>query len=77
MTQGNFIYGFKDEKENKIINETSVEIHGEIMRRHFPEMFDHDDMIFEKIHGCATYLGNELQQERVHIMFNNKKYILE
>jgi len=77
ISRGNLVYGFKDEEENTVINESSIEIHGEIMRKHFTVIFDDDTKLLEKINEFSSYLGNELHQERIHIQFNNQKYVLQ
>lgn len=77
ITRGHFVYGFKDEEENTVINESSIEIHGEIVRKHFSEIFDNDEQLLEKIFEFSSFLGNKLEQKRVHLIFNNQKYILE
>jgi hypothetical protein len=73
-----FIYGFKNDKKNIICNsENAIEIQGEIIRSHCKDIFDDNDILLKIVVELATMLGNEIQQERVHITFNNQKYILE
>ena len=77
ITLANFVYGFNSNKKNIIINENAVSINGEIIREYCPNIFNDNNKLFEIIIEIATIIGQKLEQERVHIIFNNQKYILK
>jgi hypothetical protein len=72
-----FMYGFKN-KGDIIINnnEKAIEFQGEVIREYCID-FDNDRKLLTIISELASRIGNTCKQERVHIMFNNQKYILE
>jgi hypothetical protein len=73
----NFVYGFKNSQGKIITNsEKAVDIQGEILRKYCID-FDNNDTLMIEIKNLALVLGNSLEQERIHVHFNNQKYILE
>lgn len=77
LTESSLVYGFRNES-NEIVNNTepAVLINGEIIRGYCPTLFDNHSALLDIVVELASKLGTELDQERVHIMFNNQKYIL-
>ena len=77
ITPINFVYGFKNKKHTICNSENAVEIQGEVIRDYCEDIFDNNEQLLKIILELASLLGNELNQERVHMVFNNQKYILE
>lgn len=75
---GYFVYGFLDSGKNQVCNsERAVKINIEINKEYHQDIFDSNDDILSIITALAGQIGSQLKQERVHIEFNNNKYILE
>jgi hypothetical protein len=72
-----FVYAFK--KDGKVIamHEPSVRIEGEITKEYHGELFGDTEKILTILFQLAEELGMQAKQERVHVMFNNRFFILE
>ncbi len=77
ITPCSFVYGFQSNDKTICNTESAVEIQGEIMREHHQHIFEDNEILLKEIVHIAHYLGDHIQQKRVHIQFQNKKYILE
>lgn len=77
VTSTNFVYAFKSDGEVKGMHEPSVRIEGEITKEHHGALFDNQEEIMEIIFDLANTLGVHAKQERVHIMFGDKFFVME
>lgn len=72
-----FVYGFRQNKNIICNSENAVEIQGEIMREYCEDIYDDNKRLLTIIKSLAVFLGKTVEQERIHIEFLGKKYILE
>ena len=77
ITPTYFLYPFKDNTSTIINNESAVEIHGEIINKYCPTIFQDDKELLKIIRTLAEKIARELKQKRIHIILNDEKYILE
>ena len=77
ITSTNFVYAFKDNSEVKGMHEPSVRIEGEITKEYHGAIFDSEEECLSIIFDLAKTLGMNAKQERVHVFFNNRFFVLE
>ena len=78
VTSTNFIYAFKkDDGEVKGMYEPSIRIEGEITKEYHGIIFDNEKECLDIIFDLAKTLGMSARQERVHVFFNNRFFVLD
>ncbi|MEO6536488.1 MAG: hypothetical protein ABIT47_02260 [Candidatus Paceibacterota bacterium] len=73
VTETSFVYPH----EGKGMMEPAARIEGEVMRKYHESIFDNDEEILRVIRDLAEMLGFRAKQERVHIVFCDRSYVLE
>ncbi len=77
VTSSSFVYAFKKDGDVKGIHEPAVRIEGEVNMENHSEMFNDNAVILGIISDLARYVGEKAEQERVHVYFDGKYYLLE
>ena len=77
ITATNFVYVHKENKTTKSEHEPSVRIEGEITKEYHGHIFNDEEKTLEIIFDLASHLGTQGKQERIHIMFNQKFFVLQ
>jgi hypothetical protein len=77
ITSTNFVYAFKDGEEVKGMHEPSVRIEGEITKEYHGAIFDNEEECLKVIFDLAKMLGANAKQERVHVFFNDRSFVLD
>jgi hypothetical protein len=72
-----FVYAFKKDGNTHGIHEPAARIEGEVSTEHHDEIFKDDLRLLEIIFDLAQFVGAKAEQERVHISFESKYYVLE
>lgn len=72
-----FVYAFKKDGVAGGIHEPAARIEGEANTEHHDEIFKDDLKILEIIFDLAQFVGSKAEQERVHVSFEGKYYLLE
>ncbi|PCI21274.1 hypothetical protein COB64_00120 [Candidatus Wolfebacteria bacterium] len=77
VLEAQFVYAYK--KDLKVIgdNEPSARVEGEISSEYHQDFFDDDEKIISIILDLAKKLGTLANQERVHVEYGDKIYLLE
>lgn len=74
----NFVYAYKSEDGSVIGDyEPAARIEGEVSMDHCASIYDNDEKILEIIFELANTLGMHAQQERIHVVYGGKSYILQ
>lgn|GEM_PF-5291126 len=77
VTATNFVYAFSKNGAVRGMNEPAVRIEGEVSKEYHADIFDDEKKILGIIFNLAKNLGSNAKQKRVHVMFDNRFFVLE
>lgn len=74
----NSVYAYKMKDGSSVGDyEPAARIEGEVSMEHCAPIYDDDKKVMEIIFELADNVGLQAQQERVHVTYGGKSYILE
>lgn len=73
----NFAYAYKEQGKVIGISEPACRIEGEVNTEHHEEIFKDHLKVLEIIFELAQYIGSRAEQERVHVEYVGKFFVLE